>query len=258
MIVDVSTFVGPYPYRELPEPTAASLLGAMDRVGIDEAWVGHLPSFLNRDPAAATGALLRELDGTGGRLRPVPAIHPGLPAWTDDLDRVRDTGAPAVRLYPMHQGLSPDGPEMREAVMGAGERDLPVVLTVRFEDVRQRHPLDTAADLPPSAVRSLARIGPGVRLLVTHAGRDFIEEVHFGLTPVEARRVLWDITWIWGPPYDDLHTLVSTVGADRFAFGTAMPLRIPEAAPATLDLSRLSSEQRAGIESGNLEHWRTS
>jgi hypothetical protein len=257
MIVDVSTFVGAYPYRHLPDATAASLLAAMDRVGIGEAWVGHLSSFLYRDPAAATEELLRRLDGTGARLRPVPTIHPGLPSWTDDLHRARDAGAPAVRVYPMHQDLVPDGPEMHEAVSRAGDLGLPVLLTVRFEDVRQRHPLDVASDLPPSAVRALARIGSGVRLLVTHAGRDFVEEVHFGLTPDEARRVLWDVTWIWGPPYDDLHTLVATVGAERFVFGTAMPLRIPEAAPAKLDLSRLSSEQRAGIESGNLARWET-
>lgn len=255
MIVDVSTFVGAYPYRHLPDSTAASLLGEMDRIGVDEAWVGHLSSFLYRDPAPATEALLRALDDAGQRLRPVPTVHPGLPSWTEDLERARDAGAPAVRLYPMHQGLAPAGPEMQEAVSGAGALGLPVILTVRFEDGRQRHPLDIAADLPPSAVRTLARIGSDVRLLVTHAGRDFVEEVHFGLTPDEACLVLWDVTWIWGPPYDDLHTLVATVGADRFAFGTGAPLRIPDATPAKLDLSQLSPEQRSGIESGNLVQW---
>ena len=255
MIVDVSTFVGAYPYRHVPNSTAAFLLAEMDRTGIDEAWVGHLSSFLYRDPAPATEALFRDLEGTGSRLRPVPTLHPGLPSWTEDLQRARDAGAPAVRFYPMHQGLAPDGPEMHEAVAGAGDVGLPVLLTVRLEDVRQRHPLDIAADLPPSAVRTLARIGSDVRILVTHAGRDFVEEVHFGLTPDEARRVLWDVTWIWGPPYDDLHTLVSTVGADRFAFGTGVPLRLPDAAPAKLDLSQLSPEQRSGIESGNLVQW---
>ncbi len=255
MIVDVSTFVGSYPYRHLRESTAASLLGVMDRIGIDEAWVGHLPSFLYRDPASGTAALLRDLDAAADRLRPVPAIHPGLPAWTTDLERAQDMGAPAIRLYPMHQALAPDGVEMREAVLAAGDMGLPALLTVRFEDVRQRHPLDVVPDLPPSAVRALARTGPTARILVTHAGRDFVEEVHFGLTPDEARRVLWDVTWIWGPPSNDLLTLVSTVGADRFAFGTAMPLRIPEATPAKLDLSQLTAQQRSGIESGNLLRW---
>jgi predicted TIM-barrel fold metal-dependent hydrolase len=104
-------------------------------------------------------------------------------------------------------------------------------------------------------VRSLARIDDRSRILVTHAGRGFIEEVHFGLTPQEARRVLWDITWLWGPPDNELKALVQSVGAERFAFGTAMPLRIPDAAPAKLDLAGLSPQDRAGIECENLERW---
>ena len=51
MIVDVSTFVGHYPYRLLPDSTPSFLLREMDRIGIGEAWVGHLSSFLYRDPA---------------------------------------------------------------------------------------------------------------------------------------------------------------------------------------------------------------
>ncbi len=127
--------------------------------------------------------------------------------------------------------------------------------TVYHRTLAAGNPLDVVPDLPPSAVRALARTGPTARILVTYAGRDFVEEVHFGLTPDEARRVLWDVTWIWGPPSNDLLTLVSTVGADRFAFGTAMPLRIPEATPAKLDLSQLTAQQRSGIESGNLLRW---
>jgi predicted TIM-barrel fold metal-dependent hydrolase len=155
----------------------------------------------------------------------------------------------------MHQGVRPDGETVTDAVVAAGALGLAVVLTVRFEDVRQRHPLDTTPDLPPSAVRALARADQRVRLLVTHGGGAFVEEVHFGLTVEEASRVLWDISWLWGPPENELRKLVSTVGADRFAFGTGMPLRIPDAVPAKLDLAALSSEDRAAIESGNVGRW---
>ena len=254
MIVDVATFVGDYPYRWLPDTSPSFLLGEMDRIGIDEAWVGHLPSFLYRDPAPATARLVGTL-AEHERLRPVPTIHPGLPGWSRDLAHAKDAAAPAVRAYPMHQGIDPAGGAMRDAVIGAAEAGVPLLLTVRLEDVRQRHALDTTPDLPPSAVRSLARADPRVRVLVTHAGREFIEEVHFGLTPDEARRVLWDITWVWGPPNNDLEALLTSVGTDRFTFGSSMPLRIPDAIPAKLDLTNLSNDARAGIESQNLSRW---
>ncbi len=255
MIVDVATFVGTYPYRHVPRTSPESLLGEMDRIGIEQAWVGHLPSFLYSDPAPGSADLLKAIEIGDGRLRPTPTINPGLPQWRRDLDGAAEAKAPAVRVYPMHQQLDPVGVSVRELVVAAGQARLAVLLTVRLEDVRQRHPLDTVSDFPPSAVRALARIDADVRILVTHAGRAFIEEVHFGLTPEEAQRVLWDISWLWGPPENELLTLVGALGEDRFAFGTGMPLRIPDAVPARLDLAGFSPEVRAAIESENVSRW---
>ena len=89
-------------------------------------------------------------------------------------------------------------------------------------------------------------------LIVTHADREFVEQVHFGSTPEEARRILWDICWIWGPPEDHLATLLETVGIERFAFGTGAPLRLPENSVCKLDLLDLERADREAIESGNL------
>jgi predicted TIM-barrel fold metal-dependent hydrolase len=91
--------------------------------------------------------------------------------------------------------------------------------------------------------------------VVTQADRAFIEEVHFGLTPEEAARVLWDVSWVWGPPIDDLRLLLETIGADRFVLGTGMPLRIPDAAFARLDLEDLSDAARRAVLGGNLARW---
>ena len=99
---------------------------------------------------------------------------------------------------------------------------------VRLEDSRQRHPADVTPELPAAAVRALLHSDADVRLVITHADRAFIEEVHFGSTAEEAKRVLWDISWVWGPPEDHLATLITTVGVDRFVFGTGQPLRLPE------------------------------
>jgi hypothetical protein len=107
-------------------------------------------------------------------------------------------------------------------------------------------------ELPAAAVRALIRCDADVRLLVTHADRGFVEEVHFGSTPDEASRIWWDICWIWGPPEDHLATLLETVGGDRFVFGTGQPLRIPENSVAKLDLLDLAAGWRAAIESTNV------
>jgi predicted TIM-barrel fold metal-dependent hydrolase len=250
MRTDVNAFVGSYPFRRVPGTSPDALLAAMDRVGLDQAWVTHLPGVFWRDPTEGNGWLL-DLARRQTRLRPVPAVHPGLADWRDALRAAADAGAPAVRADPTFYGIDPAGGAMRALAAACGEADLPLALAVRLEDGRQRHPNDHAPELPAAAVRALVRSHSGVRLLVTHADLPFVQEVHFGSTPEEAGRVWWDICWIWGPPEDHLQTLLATVGPARFVLGTGQPLRLPENAGAKLDLLDLAPADRAAIEGGN-------
>ena len=250
MRTDVNAFLGSYPYRRVPGTSPQALLEAMDRTGIDEAWVSHLPGIFWRDPAAGNGWLL-ETTRAHPRLRPVLAVHPEVAGWESVLRAAAEVGAPAVRCDPTYYGIGAAGPSMRALAAACGRAGMALMLAVRLEDGRQRHPNDHAAELPAAAVRALVRSDAAVRLVVTHADRPFIEEVHFGSTPEEARRLWWDVCWVWGPPEDHLETLLQTVGAARFLFGTGQPLRIPENAGAKLDLLDLDAADREAIESGN-------
>ena len=254
-VTDVSAFVGDYPFRGIQSATPEWLLSQMDRLGIESAWVGHLPSFLYRDPAPGNLTLENLLGPHRDRLAPTPSVFPQLPSWEDDLNRAADIGAAAIRVYPMQQDVDPCGGEMRVLVAAAGSVGLPLLFTVRFEDARQRHPRDTAPDLPAAAVRTLVRTDNEARFVVTHADRAFIEEVHFGLTPGEAARILWDVSWIWGPPENHLKLLCETIGIERFTLGTGVPLRIPDAAFAKLDLLSVPAAHRELLLGGNLARW---
>lgn len=237
-LVDHNAMVGPYPFRQLPEPTPARLLADMDRLGIAAAWVGHVPSLWYRDAAAGNDELLAALapHRGGGRLLPVPAVNPAWPAWEREVARARSEGAPAIRTYPSHYGVPCAGAAMAELAAACAEAQLVLTLTVRLEDGRQRHRLDIAADLIGADVRAVVRAHPVVEVLVTNGDRALVEEVHFGSTEPEASRVRYDVSWIWGPPEDHLALLYRTVGRERFVFGTQFPFRLPEAALARLEL----------------------
>ena len=235
MTIDVSTFVGSYPFRYVPHPDPDALVRVLDREGIEQAWVGHLPSAFYRDPTSGNRELFTML-ANAKRLRPVPAVRPDWPRWELALRDAANAGAPAVRAYPPQWGLGPHDASMRELAVAAGALGMCLILTVRFEDLRQRHAMDVAGDLTAAAIRSLARAGDVVRLVVTAAGREMIEEVHWGLTPAEQERVLWDFSWIWGPPEDQLAKLFRTIGSRRFVFGSQWPLRLVQNARANLDL----------------------
>jgi predicted TIM-barrel fold metal-dependent hydrolase len=235
-VIDCAAYVGGYPFRELPHPDPEVLVRVLRREGLDGAWVGYLPAPWQRDPTAANERLLSLLAPHRDALRPAPVVRPDWPRWDRALRDLVEQGAPAIRAYPVHWGMGPHDDGMRRLALACGELGVPLLLTVRFEDLRQRSPLDVAGDLTAAHVRALARAGARVRLVVTAAGRELLEETHWGLTPDEQRRVFWDFAWIWGPPEDHFAHLLSTVGAERFVYGTHWPLRLTQNARANLDL----------------------
>jgi predicted TIM-barrel fold metal-dependent hydrolase len=235
-MIDCATYVGPYPFRELPHPDAEVLVRVLRRERLDGAWVGYLPAPWQRDPRAANDRLAALLAPHRDVLFPVPVIRPDWPRWERDLRDAVEQGAPAIRAYPTHWGMGPHHPSMRGLALACGELGVPLVLTVRFEDLRQRSSLDVAGDLSGPHIRALARAGERVRLVVTGAGRELLEETHWGLTPNEQQRVFWDFAWIWGPPEDHFAHLLRTVGAERFVYGTHWPLRLTQNPRANLDL----------------------
>jgi hypothetical protein len=131
--------------------------------------------------------------------------------------------------------MGPHDAAMRALGDACCEANVALLLTVRFEDLRQRHWMDAAGDLSAAAVRSLAR-ATHARIIVTAAGREMVEETHWGLTPEEQARVWWDISWLWGPPEDQLAHLLRTVGPERFVYGTQWPLRLTQLPRANLAL----------------------
>ena len=234
-MIDCAAYVGPYPFRELPHPDAAVLTRVLTREGLSGAWVGYLPAAWQRDPAPGNDHLLTLLAGNDA-LRAAPVVRPTWPKWERTLADQLALGAAAIRAYPMHWGCAPGDPSMLRLADACGEAGVPLLLTVRFEDLRQRSFLDVAGDLTAAHIRELTRHSTRARIVVIGAGRDLLEETHWGLTPEEQARVYWDFAWIWGPPEDHLAHLFRTIGAARFVYGTHWPLRLVQNPRANLDL----------------------
>ncbi|MDQ6611995.1 MAG: hypothetical protein M3Y64_06150, partial [Gemmatimonadota bacterium] len=234
---DVNCCIGPYPFREIPHPDAEVLVKVLAREQIGSAWVGHLAGAFHRDPSASNRALFAALEPFADRLLPAPIIRPDWPGWLDELARVKAAGAAAVRAYPMQWGYAPGNAALNELAYACGEAGLVLLLTVRFEDLRQRHALDSAGDLSAAAVRALARLPESrCHIIMLGAGRELIEETHWGLTTAEQQRVWYDFGWVWGPPDGHFELLLRTIGAARFVVGSSWPLRLAQQSRALMSL----------------------
>jgi predicted TIM-barrel fold metal-dependent hydrolase len=250
-MIDVAAFIGGYPFRHVPHPEPRILATVLEREGLSGAWVGHLPSAFWRDPTPGNEELFEAL-APFDTLLPAPTIRPDWPGWRRAFTDCVDRGVAAIRAYPPQWGLGPDAAAVRQLSEQCGEAKVPLVLTTKFEDLRQRHWMDGAGDLTAAAVRALARENQRTHIVVTAAGRELIEEVHWGLTTEERELVWFDVSWIWGPPEDHLAQLFRTVGADRFVYGTGWPLRLAQTPRANLAL--LPDELR-DAHLAEPEHW---
>ena len=234
--VDVCAWVGPYPFRDVPHPDPEVLVGVLARERVPRAWVGWLPSAWQRDPSSGNERLLAALAPHRAVLEPAVAVRPDWPGWERELARGLDAGATSVRAYPAQWGLGPGHQALTRLASACAAAAIPLHLTVRFEDLRQRHALDTAGDLPAATVRQLARAGTGATLVISGGGREFIEEVWWGVTEEERARVHFDFGWVWGPPEDHFSRLVTATGPAPFVYGSMWPLRLVQQSRALLAL----------------------
>jgi hypothetical protein len=234
--IDTTAWIGGYPFRDVPHPDPEILVRVLKREGFGGGWVGHLPGAFHRDPVPSNRTLYQAVAAHRDWLHPAPMVRPDWPRWQQMLATARDEGAPAIRAYPTLWGLGGAG-AMSDLAYACGEAGIVLHLTVRFEDLRQRHHLDSAGDLTAAVVRQLARLpGSRCRIVVAGAGRELLEEIHWGLTPAEQARVWYDWHWLWGPPEDHFAHLVRTVGAERLTWSSWWPLRLTQQARALVDL----------------------
>lgn len=221
MIIDVNATLGHYPFRQLRHRTAEKLIDLMDRNGIDRAVVSSLHAVFYRDAHRGNEELRAETAAHGARLIPVATVNPKYAGWERDLaEAVERWQMKAVTLVPEHHGYTLADAHGRAALTRMAEYGLPVVLTQRFEDRRQRHAWDRAEDLTVAALIEAAQAHPRLRfLLVNWIGLDGAKLAAAGLRG----RCLIDFARLQVVYRKEVPRLIETMGVEAIAFGSHMP-----------------------------------
>lgn len=221
MIIDINAALGPYAFRALPHHTAAGMLQLMDRHGIARAVVSSLPALFYRDAHRGNEELWAETAAHAGRFVPVATVNPAYVGWERDLEEaVQRRQTRAVGLVPEHHGYTLADERGRAALSRISKYGIPVVLTQRFEDRRQRHRWDAAEDLQVAALLQAARAHPELRfLLVNWAGLDGRRLAEAGLKG----RCLIDFARLQVVFKKDVPKLIDALGVEAIAFGSHAP-----------------------------------
>ena len=237
MLIDVNTYLGHWPFRQLRGNTVAALLRRMDRCGIERALVGSLDAVCYRDVLPANEALARQTRRYRDRLLPVATLNPRYPGWREDLRRCAEEGQMGgLRLYPQYHGYELTEARGLELIDAAVALDWVVQVPMRLEDRRQRHVLDVARDLTGAELVAVVQARPGVRWIFLEALG--LEGVQF---PANAEYLV-EISRMTAVLQRNIQAFAAAAGEGHLAFGTGMPLKVPE--PALLKLEVLDAPKR--------------
>lgn len=221
MIFDINAYVGPYPFRSLRVRSAAEMVALMDRHGIDRALVSSLPAVFYRDTHRGNEELWADVEPWGDRLVPVATVNPKYAGWERDLATLTGPGkARAITLVPEHHGYALDDEAGRAVLARIAASGVPLLLTQRFEDRRQRHAWDRAEDLTIGPVIAAAKAFPALRFILSNwVGLDGGMLAAAGLRG----RVLIDFARLQVVYRGEVPKLIATLGVEAVAFGSHLP-----------------------------------
>jgi uncharacterized protein len=235
VIIDINACLGHYPFRKLRFNTAEKMVGLMDRNGIDRALVSSLNAVFYRDAHRGNEELRSETEPHARRFIPVATINPRYVGWERDLaEAVERWKMKVVTLVPEYHGYALNDEHGRAALARIAEYGVPVLLTQRFEDRRQRHHWDRAEDLQQAAVLDAAKAYPKLKfILVNWLGLSGPAMNAAGLKG----RCLIDIARPQIVYRKDALRLMETLGPEALAFGSHMPFDY--VAPSLIKLANL-------------------
>jgi predicted TIM-barrel fold metal-dependent hydrolase len=246
VILDANAHIGHWPFRRLQTTTADGLLRMLDRAGIDRAVVAHTHAVFYRDAHEANAELHDALAPHRDRLTPLATLNPDYAGWHDDLVQcVEEWGMHGLRLYPTYHRYDLAGDAATELLAAAEERGLPVSIPCGFEDPRQRHPLDSVADLTEHPIAAAARRFPRVRFLLTNAPLTTIDMVVRHVPHQD--NVSFDVSALPGPEAYAARRAYELLGSRRLLLGTHAPFKYPEVGLLRIASIEASASDRAAM-----------
>ncbi len=228
MLIDINTYIGHWPFRQLRGNTLHGLLDRMNRFGVDKSVVSNLNGLFYKACDFANEELYQAINSNNeyrDRFIPFAVINPILPWWERTLDESEQMGMRGIRLYPLYHKYDLTDSRCIELVEAASDRGMTVAIPQRMIDIRQRSWLDVSEELDFHDIAMLVREVPDAKYIMLdtrHRANDEARDI------LQNANILFDTTRASGTPIPglngtSLHYLYETFGPDKIAFGTGAP-----------------------------------
>ncbi|MGN7383406.1 amidohydrolase family protein [Paenibacillus sp. SAFN-117] len=244
--VDVTAFIGQWPFRYRSQASAEDLMMMADRLGLVGLCVSHLASVFGHDTRSGNEALFAQA-AADERLWPFVVLNPAEPGWEAELDYAARNGARGVRLLPGYHGYAINGQHAAELIAALRERGLPLSVIARLQDERLQHPRYPAETVPVHALAELIGTCGGHPLLISGL-RDYEWDavMRFRTPDWRMDRVIFDLWYINGP-LAVIAQLCQRGGARAFAYSSCAPLQEMGATALQLAAANISEADRLAL-----------
>ena len=236
MLLDINSYIGHWPFKQLQYNTCAKLLDRMDKYSVDLSVVSNLNGVFYKNTQSANEELFEELNSDSsfkGRFIPFAVINPIYAGWQDDLEEcVTKMEMRGVRVFPQYHDYDITNPEFVELVKIARDKDLPVAIDIRMVDSRQRSWMDIPVFVPGEKtdiifkewqlknIIPIIRMVPDAKYIIVNIANSLrLDEDELEL--INKTDLLLDTS---GRSMSDLAGHIKNFGKERITFGSHSPI----------------------------------
>lgn len=178
-------------------------------------------------------------------LLPIPVLSPGQAGWERRLGKLAASEAVGIKLHPSHHLYRLSDPTTQALAEAMESLELPLLLTLRLEDVRGQYRGLCIGDLPLTELIAFSQANPRLKMVCLNASQPEIlqlaratgDNLHFDMAFAESGTTL--------------DSLLSRVNPARLLFGSQTPLLYTKAALLKVRASVAPAEQRLAVCCGN-------
>lgn len=246
-MIDINAFAGNWPFRPLSGATSENMLKFLKVECIKEVLVSAIEGIFYDEPQLANEKLYEAI-GDFPSLIPVAVLNPKLSNWFDNLNICCEKyNIRSLKLHPNYHYYDLKDASSRKLLNSAGEKDIPVIIQLRIQDIRAQNPQRIVPDVNIADVIESARVCSETQFI--------IGGIRWGEATAKSKEIkkmpnLWlDISQI---EYTDcLRQIIRIYGTNRLLFGTHAPFFVARSAIFKLKEANLSEEELISITSDN-------
>jgi hypothetical protein len=224
MLLDINASVGHWPFQHYNYNSCKSLLGRMNRFGVNVSVISNMNGIFYKNTQSANKELYSEINSDKSfhsRFIPFAVINPIYAGWKDDLDIcVSKFGMKGIRIYPLYHDYDLTDPSCIELVKIARDKNLVVCLTLRMVDSRPRSWMDIQKEWALRDIVPLIKAVPDAKYMILNvANSTDLSDDEKAL--LRSANVILDTS---GRAISNLGVLLKKFGNDKFSFGTHSPI----------------------------------